>query len=281
MKRLIEDGNPLYGKVLLNNAKLVKNGLCLLIGLSSLFYYKDFTALLASLIIINLTMYVGVVAYHRLLIHRSFSCPKWLEYLLIFFANLSGIGSPLKQISIHETRDWAQRQEKCHPYFSHKENLITDGFQQLFCELKLNNAPYFKIDEEQELFYKHLDKFWWLYQIPLGYLLYHLGSWSWVASGVFFKMFLVHFGHWFIAHLLHNYGQQPSLVRGAGVQGFNLHLLALLTFGESYHNNHHRCPNAANNAFTKGQIDPAWWLILLFTKLGLAHKVIMYETGSK
>ena len=281
MKRLIEDGDPIEGKVVLSKAKLIKNGLCLLIGLGSILYFKNPSALIVSFIIIMLTMYIGVIAYHRLLIHRSFSCPKWLEFTLIFIANFSGIGSPLNQVKVHELRDWAQRQKKCHSYFSHKENILKDGAQQLFCELKLKNPPIFKIDEELNPFYKHLHKCWWIYQIPLGYILYHLGGWSWVASGIFFKMFLVQFGHWFIAHLLHNYGQQPSLVRGAGVQGFNLHFLAFLTFGESYHNNHHRCPNAAKNAFTKGQIDPAWWLIHLFTKLGLAHKVIIYETGSK
>jgi len=281
MKRLIKDGDAVNGKVILSTTKLVKNGLCILIGLGSVFYYRNTSAHLALFILIMFTMYIGVIAYHRLLIHRSFQCPKWLEYKLVFLANFSGIGSPLNQIKIHDLRDWAQRKERCHSYFSHQECIIKDGLQQLFCDLKLLKPPIFKIDEEQEAFYKHLDRYWWAYQIPLASFLYFLGGWSWVFSGVFFKIFLVQFGHWFIAHLLHNYGKQPSEVKEAGVQGYNINLLALLTFGESYHNNHHLCPNAAKNAFKHGEIDPAWWLILLLTKLGLAHKVIKYETWSK
>ncbi|MCM8525549.1 MAG: acyl-CoA desaturase [Lentisphaeraceae bacterium] len=281
MKRLIKDGDPLRGTVKLSIEKIIMNGGCLILGLAGIIYYKDSTAVLAALFVTLFTMYVGVVAYHRLLIHRSFTCPKWLEYLLIFIGNFSAIGSPLGQVKIHEFRDWAQRKEKCHRFFAHKENIFKDGFQQLFCEIHLENPPKFYIKEGEEVFYKHMERYWFLYQVPLALVLFYFGGISWIAAAVFMKIFTIHFGHWLIAFLIHNYGKQPVKVPGAGVQGFNIPLLALLTFGEAYHNNHHLCPNAAKNAFEKDQLDPAWWLILCLAKLGLASNIIIYETGIK
>lgn len=277
MKRLRKDGDAVNGILKLDFRKLFINGGCLLIGGFSLIYYRDPSALVISSAIIMTTMYVGVVAYHRLIIHRSFNCPEWVEYLMIFFANLSGIGGPLEQIQIHDLRDWAQRKERCHNYFCHRENIIVDGWQQLFCRIKLTQPPVFEIEISNKPFYQHMEKFWFLYQLPLAVILYYMGGWSWVGAGIFLKIFSVHFGHWFIAHLLHNYGKRPVINKSAGVQGFNLPVLALLTFGESYHNNHHLCPNAAKNSFRRHEIDPAWWLIAFLNALGLARNPIMFQ----
>ena len=278
MKRLKKDGDAVKGTVKLDFKKLLINGGCLAIGGLSLAYFHDFTAIIISSVIIMTTMYVGVVAYHRLIIHRSFNCPEWVEFLMIFFANFSGIGGPLEQIRIHDLRDWAQRKERCHTYFCHRENIFVDGWQQLFCRIELIDPPVFEIEIADKPFYRHMEKFWFIYQLPLALLLYYFGGWSWVGAGVFLKIFTVHFGHWMIAHLLHNYGKRPVINHRAGVQGFNLPILALLTFGEAYHNNHHLCPNAAKNSFRKNEIDPAWWLIALLNALGLARNPIMFNT---
>ena len=76
MKRLIKDGNALNGHIKLSFKKVVRNLTCLIVGLYGLVYFCDYQALLATFVITNASMYIGVVAYHRLLIHRSFSCPQ-------------------------------------------------------------------------------------------------------------------------------------------------------------------------------------------------------------
>lgn len=50
----------------------------------------------------------------------------------------------------------------------------------------------------------------------------------------------------------------------------NLKSLALFTGGEGLHNNHHEYPTSALFALRKGELDPAWPVILLFERLGLA-----------
>ncbi len=56
--------------------------------------------------------------------------------------------------------------------------------------------------------------------------------------------------------------------------------LAWLTAGEGLHNNHHAAPTAARLAFSQGQIDPGWWVISLFAKMGLAqvrHSTVRFK----
>ena len=276
MKRLLEDGNPEVGEVTLSWQKLLINGTSLILGLYGLIYHSPST--IATCTIISfLSMYLGIVTYHRLLIHRSFSCPKALEYILAYLSTFSGMSSPIALVENHDLRDWAQRKKSCHAFFCHRNNLFIDGFQQMFCKITLKSAPTFYIELKDELFYRLLSRYWLLNQALQGLLLFYLVSWGGLLGGLFLKVWTTQFGHWLMAWCLHNFGQQKYLIKSAGVQGFNIPLFALITMGESYHNNHHLCPNAAKNSFFKGQIDPAWWLILAFKKLGLARNIITFE----
>ncbi len=59
----------------------------------------------------------------------------------------------------------------------------------------------------------------------------------------------------------------------------NLKLLALFTFGEGLHNNHHARPASAKLAAFKGEIDPAWPVIRLLEKLKLAEVLTKVDEG--
>ena len=49
------------------------------------------------------------VGMHRRLIHSSFQCPRWLEYLCVFLGTLVGMAGPIGMNATHDFRDWAQR----------------------------------------------------------------------------------------------------------------------------------------------------------------------------
>jgi stearoyl-CoA desaturase (delta-9 desaturase) len=56
---------------------------------------------------------------HRLLIHRSYECPKWMEYVFVYCGVLVGMAGPFAMMRQHDLRDWAQRQDQCHDYLMH------------------------------------------------------------------------------------------------------------------------------------------------------------------
>lgn len=238
------------------------------------------TPVLLSAVLTVVTLCLGhTVGLHRLLIHRSFECPKWLERLLVYFGTLVGMGGPFGMIYLHEIRDWAQRHGHCHPFFIHRAGFWRDAWWNLHAEIRLENPPRLEIEPEKanDLFYRFLERTWMLQQLPLAMLLYSLGGWNWVVWGISVRIVTSLTGHWLIGHLAHNIGERDWHLQGHAVQGYNLPHLGLLTMGECWHNNHHAFPKSARLGLWHGQHDPGWWFIALLRSTGLAWNVRLPE----
>jgi hypothetical protein len=65
---------------------------------------------------------------HRKLVHDSFQCPRWLEYLLVYLGVQVGIAGPLGLLRQHELRDYAQRLPQCHDYLRHGSSMWRDAW---------------------------------------------------------------------------------------------------------------------------------------------------------
>lgn len=208
---------------------------------------------------------------HRRLIHQSYDCPKWLEYLFVHFGVLVGLAGPFGMSQTHDTRDWAQRQLKSHPYFGHKGGFLKDWWWQLHCDLKLNYPPAFRplpILKDDPI-YTFMEKTWMLQQIPLAALLLFLGGFEWLIWGISVRVAISITGHWLIGYFAHNKGHRSWHIKDASVQGHNIKLCSLITFGECWHNNHHAFPGSAKLALNKHETDPGWWVLLVLKKCGL------------
>lgn len=208
---------------------------------------------------------------HRKLIHDSFQCPKWLEYFLVYCGVLVGLSGPLGLLRTHDLRDYAQRQKACHDFFGHRRAPLQDAWWQLHCELRLERPPQIRVEPhiEADPVYRFLQRTWMAQQLPWALLFFVIGGWAWVFWGVCARVTAGVFGHWLIGHFAHRHGEQSHLVEGACVQGYNVPFAALLTMGESWHNNHHAFPGSARLGLRAGEWDPGWWVLLGLRKLGL------------
>ena len=208
---------------------------------------------------------------HRKLIHDSYQCPRWLEYLLVYCGVQVGLAGPLGLLRQHELRDYAQRLPDCHPYLRHGSSFWRDGWWQLHCELALDNPPPIVIEPRiaSDRFYRFLERTWQLQQLLPAILLYAWGGWAFVAWGVCGRVSAGVLGHWLIGHFAHNIGARHYDVAGAAVQGRNILGTSLLTMGESWHNNHHAFPGSSRLGLYAGEWDPGWWLLMVFRRLGL------------
>ena len=81
-------------------------------------------------------------------------------------------------------------------------------------------------------------------------------------------------GHWLIGYFAHNQGGRNWHVKGAAVQGYNVPFAALLTMGESWHNNHHAFPGSARLGLEPGQWDPGWWVLRALEALGMVSDLV-------
>ncbi len=236
----------------------------------------SFSALLIFVFLTALTLCFGhSLGMHRLLIHRSYECPKWMEYLFVYLGALVGMAGPFGMMRQHDLRDWAQRQAKCHPYLLHGSPIIKDGWWQLNCDLHLETEPEFTVEADvaTDQFYRLLEKTWMLQQLVLAIPLYLLGGVGWLVWGVSVRIVTSVGGHWLIGYFAHNKGGRTWRVEGAAVQGHNIKIAGFLSMGEAWHNNHHAFPGSAMLGLYKDEPDPGWWVLNALHNLGLVKNI--------
>jgi len=236
----------------------------------------SWSAFLVFLVLCAVTLCAGhSVGFHRRLIHRSFKCQKWLERTIVWIGTAVGMGGPLWTIRTHDTRDWAQRQPRCHDFLAHRHGLLKDGWWNLHCRLLLDNPPGFDPGPgiADDPFYVFFERTWMFHQIPIGLVLFAFGGWPWVVWGVCVRVAACTTMHWFISYFAHTRGPQSWLVDGAGVQAHDVPIAAIATMGESWHNNHHAFPASARHGLYPGQPDPGYRFIQVLEGLGLAWDV--------
>lgn len=210
---------------------------------------------------------------HRKLIHDSFACPKWFEYLLVYCGVQVGLAGPIGLVRTHDLRDYAQRLPDCHDYLAHRRAPLQDAWWQLHCELRLDRPPRIELEPRiaGDRFYRFLQRTWMLQHLPWALAFLAVGGWGWVFWGVCARVVAGVFGHWLIGYFAHNHGGMRHEVRGAAVQGRNVRFVSLLTMGECWHNNHHAFPGSARLGLYPGEWDPGWWLLRGCERIGLVH----------
>jgi fatty-acid desaturase len=159
--RVTADGaNATQGRVVLAPAKALWHGSLALCALIFAPLTASVGAVAVFLVLTYTTLLLGhSVGMHRKLIHRSFDCPKWLEYLLVYLGVLVGMAGPFGILKVHDVRDWAQREGQCHDFFAHRRSLWTDAFWQLSARFEFTQAPRFEIEPDiaSDRFYQWLE----------------------------------------------------------------------------------------------------------------------------
>jgi sn-1 stearoyl-lipid 9-desaturase len=282
MQTLLADGHhadPCRGTVRWRPLKSIWLGCMSLGALVGAPLTASWGALAVMVALSGITLLLGhSLGFHRGLIHRSFACHPALAALMTYLGTLVGMGGPLDLMKTHDTRDWAQRQDACHPYFAHRQHILKDMWWQLHCDLDLERPPLFTPDARtaQSAWLRHLDRYAMLHQLPLAGALWLAGGWPLVIWGVCVRVALCVTGHWFVGHFAHRVGAQPYCVTNAGVQGYNVRfgwVAGIFTMGESWHNNHHAWPESARMGLHWSQPDPAWWALVAMRKVGLVWAV--------
>lgn len=239
-------------------------------------FVLSLTSFLIFVLLAAVTLCFGhSLGMHRLLIHRSYECAKWMEYLFVYLGVWVGMAGPIGMLKQHDLRDWAQRQKKCHDFLLHGSNIFKDAWWQLNCDLELNNPPTFDIEDEVTLdkFYVFIEKTWLLQQLVLAIPLYMAGGVSWLVWGVSVRIVVSVGGHWLIGYFAHNKGERTWTVEGAAVQGHNIRIAGFLSMGEAWHNNHHAYPGSAMLGLYRNEPDPGWWVLNALRNLGFVKNI--------
>lgn len=280
--RMIDDNSdPVRGRVLWMPAKSLWISAMTLTALIAgpLTFTWDALGVFVALTAVTICMGHSV-GMHRLLIHRSFRTHIWIEHFLVYLGTLVGMAGPFGMIHAHDIRDWAQRQPACHDLHAHRRSFFVDAWWQMHCAVALDHPPRFVIEERvrRDRFYRFLETTWMLQQMPVAVVLFLLGGLPWVVWGVAVRISVSLTGHWLVGHYAHRDGHQGWSVDDVAVQGYNLPHFGLVTFGESFHGNHHAFPESARLGVEPGQLDLGWSFIHVLERLGLASAIKLPHT---
>ncbi len=238
--------------------------------------FWNIEAITVLLILYWLTACLGVtLGYHRLLSHRAFKVPKWLERVFATCGALSCQHGPIDWVGLHRHHHTFSDTEADH--HNSRKGFWWSHMGWMFEPIPAMRAvPRLSGDLCRDPYYRWLNKYFLVLQIPLGIILYWIGNqtisngWSLVLWGIPMRLVLVYHVTWLVNSATHCWGK---IAYDSGDDSRNNPWVAALTFGEGWHNNHHAFPNSARQGLFKGQIDLTWQHILLLKKLGLATKV--------
>ncbi len=222
---------------------------------------------------------IGIcLAYHRLLTHRSFQVPQWLEYILATIGALALEGGPIFWVSAHRLHHAHTEDKDKDPYSASRGFWWSHMLWLLYPREPFFNYESYKkyaADLARHAYYRWLNRNFLLLQIPLGLLLYALGGWSFVIYGIFLRAVLLWHSTWLINSATHLRGYRNFSVDDGSR---NLWWAAILTYGEGWHNNHHARPRVAKAGQRWWEIDMTWWAIQILRIFGFAKKVVMEPT---
>lgn len=227
-------------------------------------------AVWVAVLLHGITIGLGVaLGFHRLASHRSFRVPKWLEYSLIFCGTLAAQGGVIGWVGYHRLHH-RHTDQVLDPHDS------TRGFWWSHIDWLMHEVPsrqsmvpYIR-DINGDRFYQFCHRHYIALQIALAILLYILGGTPFVVWGIFVRLFIGFHSTCCVNSVCHLWGYRSHAVSDHST---NCWWVALLTFGEGWHNNHHAVQSSAQAGVHWWEIDLAWQVVRLFTLLGWATHV--------
>ena len=212
------------------------------------------------------------MGFHRLLTHRGFKTPKWVEYFLTVCGTLTLEGGAIDWVVTHRIHH-AHTDAPGDPHtprdgtwWAHMGWILTGTAQQHGDAVMWRYAP----DLMRDRFHVFLNRFFWLPLIVSGGLLFAFGGWPALLWGVFFRVTFGLHATWLVNSATHMWGSRRFETTDDST---NLWWVALLTFGEGWHNNHHAHPTAARHGLKWYEVDVNWYGIRALQALGLAKDI--------
>lgn len=210
------------------------------------------------------------VGYHRLFSHRSFQANRLLTFLIALCGAIAGQG-PISRWVTHHRLHHRFTEKPGDPHSPH-----VNSFWYAHIGWRFDPNTYKYENENKKIWNEWPAEIIWLDRfIPILLLLhplilYTIGSWEYVEWGYFIPVVLLWHVTFAVNSFSHRYGSRDFKTDD---ESRNIPLVALLMWGEGWHNNHHAFPKSARFAMQWYQIDFGYYLIWFFEKCRLISKV--------
>jgi stearoyl-CoA desaturase (delta-9 desaturase) len=243
------------------------------LGAVAALFMFTWQALAVAVILWWMTMSLGIgVGYHRLLTHRGYKTPKAVEYFLTLCGALAMEGGSIDWVATHRMHH-AHADAPGDPHsprdggwWSHVGWVLWRTAQRRSRDEMERYAP----DLLKDGFHVWLNRLYWLPFLVLALLLLAFCGWSMLLWAVFFRVAVGLHTTWLVNSATHMWGTRRFATQDDSTNNW---WVALVTFGEGWHNNHHAHPTAARHGLAWYEIDINWWGIRALQSLGLAKAI--------
>lgn len=210
-------------------------------------------------------MFAVTAGYHRYFSHRAFKTSRLGQFLLAFAAETSSQKGVLWWASHHRWHHkYSDKPEDIHSprqrgfWYSHVGWIFAPGMD------TYNEARVRDLAAYPELCF--ISRFWMLPPLTLALAVFLTLGWSGLVVGFFLSTVLLYHGSFVINSLAHVFGRRRYDTED---DSRNSAVLALITLGEGWHNNHHRCMTSARQGFFWWEVDISYAILKMLSWFGL------------
>jgi stearoyl-CoA desaturase (delta-9 desaturase) len=243
------------------------------LGAVAALFMFSWKALIITAVLYWMAIGFGIgMGYHRLHTHRSYKVPKFIEYFFAVCGTLTLEGGPIFWVATHRVHHQNSDQSgdphtpRDGAFWAHLGWMIFGESKHNDTKLMMRYAP----DLAGDPFYLWLNSYHYLPLIILGLILLAVGGIPLMLWGVCVRVVVGLHATWLVNSATHMWGSRRFATRD---DSRNSWWVALLTFGEGWHNNHHAHPTSARHGLAWYELDITWMQIRALQLLGIARSV--------
>jgi fatty-acid desaturase len=243
------------------------------IGAVAALFMFEWSSLAMTVFLLWMATGLGIsMGYHRLHTHRSYKVPRWLEYFFAVCGALTLEGGPIFWVATHRVHHQKSDQPgdphspRDGAWWAHMGWILIGESKHNSTRLMAKYAP----DLAKDRFYVWLNNYHWLPMVVLAAALFLMGGLPMLLWGVCLRVVVGLHATWMVNSVTHMWGSRRF---STGDDSRNNWWVALLTFGEGWHNNHHAHPTSARHGLAWYEFDPSWIQIRMLESLGIARAV--------
>jgi len=248
-------------------------------AIAALFLF-DWRRLATAVLLYWVATGLGIsMGYHRLHTHRSYKVPVALEYFFAICGTLTLEGGPIFWVATHRIHHQNSdgpgdpHSPRDGAWWSHAGWLLKGETKHNNTMLMSKYAP----DLAKHRFYVWLNSYHWLPVTVLALLLVALGGFPLFLWGICLRIVFGLHATWLVNSATHMWGQRRFATRD---DSRNNWWVALLTFGEGWHNNHHAHPTSARHGLAWYEFDVSWIQIKILKLFGIAKSIHVAKVSS-
>ncbi len=238
-------------------------------------FYFEWKAVLVAFVLYWIAGGWGIcMGYHRLHTHRGFKCPLWMEYFLALCGTLALEGGPISWVATHRIHHQKSDQAgdphspREGKFWSHMGWIIFGQARHNATRMMSKYAP----DLAKHRFYIWLNNWHWVPLLLVSISLTLWGGLPMLLWGLCFRVVAGLHSTWLVNSATHLWGSRRFATRD---DSRNNWWVALLTFGEGWHNNHHAHPVSARHGLAWYEFDITYYTLKALESVGLVRNLMV------